>query len=333
MPKVSTKVIYTFFLLLFFILLTTISRILTPFLIAAIAAYILNPVVKALSKKMETPHTVSVFLTYSLFIAFNLIVLSTIGGLFVKESSELSRELVQLRRVASQQIENYPEWTQILMYDLISRFDVNHIFDTNRLWPYFSGAVTGITSILIFLIATFYFLKDGERFVAKSLKSLFKTSKYTSSYVKDQINLVLNNYLRGQIFLVFLMASITWLILALLGVKYALILGIFTGIAEIVPIVGPIIAGAVAVLTAMFDGNAILGFPPVFEGILIALIYLILRQLEDVLVIPYVLGRTTKLHPLAILFAVLVGGHFCGIVGIIVAIPTVALLKVLIDHL
>ena len=128
------------------------------------------------------------------------------------------------------------------------------------------------------------------------------------------------------------MATLSWIALTILHVKYALIIGIFTGFAEIVPFVGPWVAGTVAVSVSFFDGISAFGLPPIFQGIIVALVYFMLRQFEDLFVIPHVLGHATKLHPLLILFAVLAGGHLWGILGTVLAIPIAALLRIFLEY-
>ncbi len=311
--------------------LYSIRKILTPFVLAAILAYILNPFVKLITNKFRIPRIYSVVGVYLVVVLIIIYASTQTGILLAKESRELGKELMHLRYLSEEELSVYPDWARVLIADIANNRELINTISPARLWPYFSGAISGIGSTFIFLVAGFYFLKDGFIFIIRLLEILPEKLRKNSNSLMLKINDVLNNYLRGQIFLVILMSAVSWLVLSYLHVKYSVTLGLFTGVAEIIPIIGPIIAGAAAVLVAMFDGNTMFAFAPMMQGLVIALIYLILRQMEDVFVIPYVLGRTTKLHPLVVLFAVLVGGHLWGILGMVLAVPVVALMRIIVE--
>jgi len=147
-----------------------------------------------------------------------------------------------------------------------------------------------------------------------------------------KINSVLSSYLRGQIFLVFFVALALFIVLTILGVKFALILAVFSGFAEIVPIIGPIVAASVAALATYLSGGASFGLAPLQGALAVVVVYALIRQIQDYLVNPYVMGKITKLHPLVILFAVIAGEHIGGIVGLILAVPIVGVIKIIFEY-
>jgi predicted PurR-regulated permease PerM len=146
-----------------------------------------------------------------------------------------------------------------------------------------------------------------------------------------KINQILNGYLRGQIFLVFLVSLVLFIALSVMGVKFSLLLAVFSGIAEIVPIIGPIVAATVAAVVVFLSGVSNFSLSPLQAVILVVIVYFIVRQIQDYFVTPVIMGRITKLHPLVIMFAVLIGGHSFGILGLILAVPAAAILKLLLD--
>ncbi len=312
--------------------LYSIRQVLTPFILAAILAYILNPFVKLITYKLHIPRIYSVIGVYLVVVMAIIIASTQTGILLAKESRELGRELMHLRYLSEEELSVYPDWARVLIIDIASNKDLINTISPARLWPYFSGAISGIGSTFIFLVAGFYFLKDGHFFIKRFIEVLPHKIHRNSEELSVRINGIMNSYLRGQVFLVILMSTVSWMVLSYLHVKYSVTIGIFTGVAEIIPIIGPIIAGSAAVLVAVFDGNNMFTLAPIMQGLVIALIYLVLRQMEDVFVIPYVLGRSTKLHPLAVLFAVLVGGHLWGIIGMVLAVPVVALVRVITEY-
>jgi len=119
--------------------------------------------------------------------------------------------------------------------------------------------------------------------------------------------------------------------LSIFGVRFALIMAIFSGFAEIVPLIGPIVAGAVAMLVVFVTGNNNFSLQPSTAALVVAAIYFVVRQFQDYFVTPHVMGKIAKLHPIVILFAVLAGEHTAGILGLILAVPIAAILKIFLE--
>lgn len=137
--------------------------------------------------------------------------------------------------------------------------------------------------------------------------------------------------MRGQIFLVILMSLVTYITLSILGIRFAFLLGLFSGFAEIVPVIGPIVAASVAILIVFFTGHANFGLNVTQAALTVAIIYFVLRQLEDYFVMPHVFGKITKLPAFLIFFAVVAGGHIGGILGLILAVPVAAILRLFLE--
>lgn len=137
---------------------------------------------------------------------------------------------------------------------------------------------------------------------------------------------ILGRYIRGQLYLVLLMAGVTWVALSLVfHLRFALPIGLATGLLEIIPLVGPVIAATVAASVGLTQGG-----PELAIGIVV--FYTIARQVEDQLVMPLVVGRAVHLHPVATVLAVLCGGALAGVLGMILAVPVAATLAVLMDE-
>lgn len=313
--------------------LLEVRSILAPFILAAIFAYILNPAVNFLEKKAKFTRDFSVIVIYIVVVAILIIVATNTGLRLSRESRELGFELRMLTVTMDNQLDSFPEWSAPIIKDFGNNINFANIFSPQKLWPYFSGAISGLISFFIFLIAGFYFLQGGKKWLEGLTEFFPHNDKVDIVILYKKANQVLSDYLRGQILLIILMSSVSWLALSILQVKYALIIGIFTGFAEIIPIIGPIAAGTVAVTVALFDGVQTFGMSPLFQGVTVAALYFLLRQIEDIFVIPHVLGHATKLHPLVVLFAVIAGGHLWGILGMILAVPIAALIRILSEYL
>lgn len=309
-----------------------VSRaILSPFILGAIFAYIFNPTVNFFTKKIKLPRTLSIIIVYFILISF------VVGGAIFfsqrvfAESSEVRVYLTSLLKNAKSQISTLPYWIQPTVVDLLENFNKNQYEGTFSFAPYFPQAVSEFVGFIIFIFSGFYFLKEGSHFLDLMLHYVPRDLKLEVEILIRKINHVLGAYLRGQIFLIFLMAFWLFLALMVLGIRFALIIAIFSGIAEIVPVIGPIVATAVAVLVAIVTGTNNFSLPPLNAALVVVLIYFLLRHIEDYFVIPIVMGKITKLPPFIIFFAVIAGGHLAGMLGLILAVPVAAVIRILLE--
>ena len=136
-------------------------------------------------------------------------------------------------------------------------------------------------------------------------------------------------YLRGQFILAGTMWLVVWICLALAGVNNAFALGFLSGIFEFLPIIGPLIAGGVAVIVALFQPENWLGLSTIQYGLLILIIMIILQQLENSILVPRIVGKSLDLHPLWTILVVFMGSAVAGILGAILAAPVAATIKLL----
>lgn len=308
--------------------------ILTPFIVAAIFAYLFNPIVNFFVRKLKVPRAIAILFIYVFLTSVFLIGSIALSSRIITESSELRNFTAKSLQNATVQIKNFPDWLRPTAYDLLinlKRSKFLGFFSGQSLFPLFSQAISRIISFLIFLFSAFYLLKDGENFFQRMLAITPIKYKMEVEILFRKINAILSGYLRGQIFLVFLMAIVTYLALFIFGVRFAFLIGLFSGFAEIVPVVGPIVAASVAILVVLLTGTVNFGLSPVQGAIAIAVLYFVLRHLEDYFVIPYVMGRITKLPSFIIFFAVVAGGHLAGILGLILAVPVAAVLRLLLE--
>ena len=306
--------------------------ILTPFIAAGIFAYIFNPIVNFFSHKVKLPRILSVIIIYFVLISvFSIFTFFLIKGLLL-ESSEFEISVQTFVFNTKHQINLLPSYARPFIYEIFNSLGNVEIFKPASLFLFFPKAISGIISVLIFVFSSFYFLKEGREIVDKLLLFSPKEYRVEIEILLRRINGVLSAYLRGQIFMIFLVSLILYVALSLLGVKFALIIAIFSGIAEIVPIIGPITAAAIAAIAVLVGGGSTdLALNPAQTSISVVIVYFVLRQLQDYFIVPHVMGRITKLHPLIILLAVLAGGHSGGIMGLLLAVPIAAVLKILLD--
>lgn len=337
----TTKHITFFILGLILVWFLYLERaILAPFILSSIFAYVFNPVVTLFQRQLKVPRTLSVILIYAALILTIFTVFTYIGGQLLAESAQFSSE-GRFALLSQSQVSFLPEWKignnsfgfQSLAHELIKTLSKTAQDIQDNLWPYFTLAASRTIEVLVFLVAAFYFLREGNK-ITEHLRS-WVSEKYHGEYdgLLSRLNKVLGDYLRGQLILVAIMSSISWLTLTILGVKFALVLGIMTGFLELIPYFGPFLAIIITSLTAFITGTNNFGLDPFSLAVIVGVSFLIFRQLEDYFIIPEVLGRVTKLHPLVVLFSVLAGGHAGGILGFILAVPIVSSLRILLPYL
>lgn len=315
------------------IFLYMVRGILTPFVLAAVLAYLLSPVVTWAHTRRKVPRPLAIATLF-------LVGLGPLTALFWVLEPALVRETRAL-------IENAPEilvnsLSQLFGGEAAQLLGVTIRADalTQSLLDAFQGAlgtpaealhvaawvVELLFDTFLTLVLTFYFLLNPRPFGSAILRFVRPENRPSWIETGREIHRVLGRYVRGLLFLVVLMATVTYLGLALIfRLPHALPLAIATGFLEIIPFLGPVVAGTVAALVALFYGGGTMALG-------VALMYLILRQLEDQLVMPNVIGRAVELHPAASIFAVLAGGALAGITGALLAIPVAAATKVVLDR-
>ncbi|MBI4099670.1 AI-2E family transporter [Candidatus Microgenomates bacterium] len=332
MRKNNPYLIYGLGAVVIFGLLYLVRDVVMPFVLAAGFAYILNPLVTFLTHRVKVPRNLSIVIIYLILIGLLGVMVVNISHNLTRESEQFARETRVFLGDAERTISTLPDWLQPIAADSLESARTSLLYPQRRVIAFLPGAVNRTIGVLIFLVASFYFLRDGHKFM-KGLFGLLPTKVATEiEIILLKINGVLGNYLRGQLLLVAIMAGLTYVSLTVIGVRYALILSIFTGFAEVIPYVGPVIAALVAMGVAFADQASRFNLVPILDVAAVGIVYFILRQFEDLFIIPQVMGRLTKLHPLVIMFAVLTGGRFFGLVGYLVAVPVVASLKVIADY-
>lgn len=306
--------------------------ILSPFILAGIFAYIFNPVVSLLTRKLKLSRTLAVALLYVSIISVMVGSTLILADRLIDESSQLATYSQKVIKTTKEEIKNLPPSVQPLAKNTLTSLEHSKIFSSQEVFSLFPKAISRIVSLFIFLFSGFYFLKEGRSMVDKFLNLIPKTYKIDAEIIINRINKAFGGYLRGQLLLVLIVSIILYIALSILGVRFALILAIFSGFAEIVPYVGPVVAGGIATLVALITGNNNFALAPLQLGISVAIIYFVVRHFQDYFITPHVMGRIVKIHPLLIFFSVLAGGHLFGILGFILAVPTAASIKILLVY-
>jgi predicted PurR-regulated permease PerM len=305
--------------------------IITPFIWAAVFAYVFGPLVGAAQRRSGAPRGLAVA---TLFAGLGLI-LYLLGRLL---APVLLSELAELRATFPRLVANVQE--QLVNALAGSGYEgvAAGIFDQINTLAGFIGAnalrvalnvLESILKVLIFVIALFYMLRDGPRLTARLAELAPGGHRAELLRLLGRINSVLGQYVRGQVVLIAIMATATTIGLSLLQVPFSFLIGLLTGVLETIPLVGPITAGAIAVLVAL-GHPAPFGWSQTSYAAIVAVMYTVFRQVEDYVVVPQVIGRIVELHPLLVIFALLAGGATAGLLGIVIAVPVAASLRLIV---
>jgi predicted PurR-regulated permease PerM len=140
---------------------------------------------------------------------------------------------------------------------------------------------------------------------------------------------VWQSFFRGQLTLSLVIGGVTLVVGLAIGLPSALALAIIAGVMEAVPTLGPILAAIPAVILALTQGSSVLPVDNVTFAIITLAAYILIQQAENMLIVPRIMGNALELHPMVVLVGVVIGASFAGILGIFLAAPTLATLKVL----
>jgi len=309
--------------------------IVRPFVWAGVLAFVLLPVVGLLERRLSLPRTAAAAVVFLGLVAV------IIGGgrilvpLAVDQVRDLQRSLPTL--VANAQ-NTLAETADQLGLENLDELIVNFagITDFSQMVargavPFIVGLGHFLLELLVFLIATFFLLRDAPRLFQWFRRVLPASQRNELIPLVAQVNTLLGRYVRGQMFLIGVMSTVTFIGLSILQVPFVLLLAIMTGVLEVIPIVGPITAGAIACLVAL-GHPAPWGLSQIWYVAIVAAMYTVLRHAEDYFVIPLVIGRIVKLHPAVVIFALLTGGALYGLLGVLVAVPVAATMRLVLIY-
>src|SRR5450759_3049464 len=307
--------------------------IIGPFVVAGVLAYAFSPVCPCSQVLTRLPRAAVIGIGYLLFLAL-------LGGFAFIAADRAGSELADLSSGGHDVISSA---MHKLFGDTV--FIVCNTFSVDELAKQIKQAFLGLATspsyavhmaeravevalqVILCLIITFYFLLDGQRFGRFVLRFLDREQRADSLRLGHRIHVVLGRWLRGQLLLIALVAVVIYTILGpILHVPYALALAILSGFLEIIQLVGQMIAAAMAG-TVAFSSHGM------DTTIVVLAAYLVVRQIEDQIVMPVVIGRAVHLHPVRTIFAVLVGLRSWGILGGLLGVPVAAALNVTLHEL
>ncbi len=321
------------------------GNVLLIFLAAAVAAMILNPLVGVL-RKARVPRGASVLIVFLLF----LLVVGTAGYLLAnpiaKQVQRFQDDVPRITRSANTQLADLQQYfddnginveikkqgqtaLQTLEQKVLGGTSDVVSFGGDLL----SSVVTAGFSLILTFVVMVYMLLYGERIGDWVRRHMPPGDGTADDDFPRRVQHAVSGYVRGQVLFSILMgagATLGLYIFGLVGIfppgkTYALAFGIFFGVMELIPYVGPVLGAVPPVLVALFQDP--------LTAVWVILLFVALQQLEGHIVAPQVFGRTLRINPLLVIFALLVGGELYGLVGALLALPLAAILRETFDYL
>ena len=315
--------------------LLVILKILTPLFIGVAVAWLFDPFVKKLKKK-GIKRSIGATIAYVIFIAVLALIIGSIIPILIEQINDFAKTLPSV-------FDSIKNWMNDIFEKLnnIEGFDATSMKDEvfkkiedigmgltsslpelliNTVKSFFSG----IGTFLIGLIIGFYLLVGFDNANELMITWLPKKMQNDARDLLNEVNTSFRRFIKGAFYdcsLVFIVTSLGFM---LVGLKGAVLFGLFCGITNIIPYAGPYIGGVPAVIVGFSQG-------PV-TGLLTLLVVFVVQFLEGNLLQPVIMSKTTKLHPVTIMVGLLIFGHFFGIVGMVLSTPLIAAIKIIVIY-
>lgn len=312
------------------------STIIPPIIVAAVAYYLLNPIVNILERyKIKRLWGIIIILLVFIGIITGLMfIIIPLINVQIKELIEsFPGYIEQLNEVVNKLLSNSVfesyyhqarEWGEETLGD-IPGYIASYI--GNFRYGFASVAQTLVTigiTLGTFPFVLFFLLKDGSRFRAYVLKLFPKKFRKDLDQIMVNMDTQVGSYIQGQIIVALCIGVLLYIGYLIIGMDYAIILASVAAVTSVVPFLGPIIAITPAIIIAIVTSPWLL--------LKLAIVWAAVQFLEGHFISPNIMGKTMQIHPLTIIFVLLVAGRLFGLVGMLLAIPGYAIIKVLITY-
>jgi len=321
--------------------------IITPFLVGLLIAYILYVPCRKIEetyKKVEKikiinkkARPLSILTVYIIVLILLVILINFILPPVIQSIVDLVNNFGHYYNIAVEKISGLPE-DSILKSEMaqkvlneIQNIDLKQIINTEALTGYVQsviGMLGGIFDIFVSIIVSIYILSSRKQiinFLKKLLGAIFEEKTYENiNKYFNRTNEIFFKFLATQILDAVIVGILASIAMSILNVKYAVLLGFMIGLFNIIPYFGAIIAVILAGIITFFTGG-------MAQAIWMLVIVTILQQIDANVINPKIVGDSLKISPLLVIFAVTIGGAYFGVLGMFLAVPVIAVLKLLVD--
>ena len=339
-------------------ILGSVLTALSPLFIGLVLAYLLSPLVavvdtkiasriffklpknqKKAEKQLQMRRTLSIILTYILILVLVVLLIYAFAFLIVGQLvfTGLTNVLESIVTYFSHYEEVFLNFIETLPSNgLEDRFDtlINDIaqwisknFSAEAVLGFMARIGGSLVNVALGIVVSIYLIKDSDffkRLWRKALHVIFpmKHGAKVNDFLND-MDMVFSKFLRGQLLDALIVAIIVSVVLTVIRLDFAVLLGCFAGLTNVIPYFGPIFGAVPAVIVALFTGG-------LSKAIITLIAFVVIQQIDGNLIYPKVVGTSTGLHPVFVLLAVTFGGYFWGLLGMVLAVPVTACLKLFI---
>lgn len=312
--------------------------VLLPYILGLVLAYVLLPLVNWLDRHMpdrlrtwRVARPLSILLTYLVLLALLVGIFAFVVPIVVEQVNVLIDNWPTL----ASRVEDWGErglgwYTETIPSDWQGTIETNLKNLADDLLAAVQNGVVAtvrtVSSTISFVIGLvvipfwlFYILHDENQVKTGVLRGLPQQLRADVLCMAHLIDDVLSAYLRGQLLLVLFVGGMAMLALFIIGVPFALVLGIIAGIFEILPYVGPILGAIPAVVVALLDDPA--------SAIWVAIAFFAIQQVENLVLVPRISGKSVQLHPAMVMVVLVVGNELAGFLGMLIAVPVTAVIR------
>lgn len=311
-----------------------LSDILLAIILSVIFSYFLNPLVNYLQNK-GLKRIVSTAVVYvAILIVFTILLVSFIprtGSEIRNLADNLTKYVDNLNVFIDKFYSNYdnvfsstPELLKTIEGVIESNTQKLQESISNGISNMISG-ISGFLSkaltLILIPIITFYLLIDKNYFIKKVKEYIPLKYKDDILTLAHQINDVMNQFIKGRLLMALFVGTMTAIFLLIMNIDFAIVIGMITAIADIIPYIGPFLGFLPAVVLAFLSSP--------IKALWVAVFFVVIQWVENNILAPKVLGQSIGLHPLTVLLALIIGGGIFGVLGMILAVPVTAILMII----
>ncbi len=317
-------------LVVLFYVLSKLKWLFIYFSFALMLAYFFDPLYKFLLNK-RAPKVLAIIIVFGIIIALLFLTIFFLIPSVINQLNILYKEIPNF-------IENYqnlilsikpqlskfidPANVEILLKENLSELQRGVLGFSQSIIIYLSNIVSSITfGIVIIPLILFYLMRDIVIFKENLYIFVSRENKKEFKEALEEIDHIISGFIRGRIIVCFIVGTLIGIGLYFLNLKFALIIGFVSGVFNFIPYLGPIVGVILALIFAL--GNAW------WTLLMIVVLFVLVNQLEAIYLNPNILGKGLGLHPLTVILSILICGQLLGILGVLVAVPLVAIFKVL----
>lgn len=312
-----------------------ISTLFAPIILAGVLYYLLRPLVNLAARYI--PRALAILSIYLMFIGLITLLLFLIGPTLQQQVNSLVENTPKIVNEIQKFTVELQENEYIARFQQDERFSLEEISGkiADNLNAYLTAfgsnvvnVISAITGFLILLVVIpfvlFYMLKDGEKLPNQVLKIIPRQHEQEGRNVLKDMDIALSSYIQGQIIVSVFVGVLIYIGFLIIGLEYSLVLALIAMFTNVIPFIGPFIGTIPSVVVAFFDR-------PIM-ALWVLIVVIIVQQVESNLISPQVMGKKLDVHPLTIILLLLVASKFAGLLGLLLAVPTYAVSKVIVLH-